>query len=292
MAKVHPTRSTHPPAASRNKLLAALPKADYARISPLLTTVPLTFKRILHKQGSRIDTVYFPNGGVCSVTNVMSDGRMVEVATIGNEGMVGITIFLGGEIAAGEAFVQVPDGEALAMSADNFRRELDRHGPFYDLMSRYSQAFQALIMQSTACNSLHTVEERASRWLLMTHDRAGSDEFQLTHEFLGYMLGVRRPTVSLVLGTLDKAGAISNGMKKIRIVNRERLEGTACECYDVVRRTFERLFPPPTRLENCGKLSANGQLFRPWRFSLEILSHDFCSLGSGPCQPPPGGTAC
>jgi len=224
-----------------------LPQADYRRIFPLLTTVPLTFRKILHKQGSKIDTVYFPCGGVCSITNVMTDGRMVEVATIGNEGMVGTTVFLGGEIASGEAFVQVPNGEAHAMSAGAFRREADRRGPFYDLMSRYSQALQSLIMQSTACNTLHTVEERASRWLLMTHDRVGGDEFQLTHEFLGYMLGVRRPTVSLVLGTLDKAGVIRNGTKRITVVNRKRLEETSCECYEVVRNTFARLLPnqPP-----------------------------------------------
>ena len=131
-----------------------------------------------------MDTVYFPGGGVCSVTNVMSDGRMVEVATIGNEGVVGITAFFGGDTATGEAFVQVPDGDGQSMSVNAFRRELDRRGPFYELIGRYAQALQALIMQSAACFSMHTVEERCSRWLLMTHDRVGQDHFQLTHEFL------------------------------------------------------------------------------------------------------------
>ena len=235
--------SRPPSEQSRNRLLAALPPADYRRILPSLSTTPLTFKKVLHKQGSKINAVYFPGGGVCSITNVMSDGRMVEVATIGNEGMVGMTAFLGGDVAVGEAFVQVPDGIGDSMPVEAFRNELDRRGPFYDLISRYSQALQALIMQSTACNGLHSVEERASRWLLMTHDRVEGDEFQLTHEFLGYMLGARRPTVSLVLGTLDKAGVIHNGMKKITIVNRERLEEISCECYGVVRNTFARLLP-------------------------------------------------
>jgi CRP-like cAMP-binding protein len=126
-----------------------------------------------------------------------------------------------------------------------FRREIDRRGAFSDLISRYSQALQALIMQSTACNSLHTVEERCSRWLLMTHDRVDGDELNLTHEFLGYMLGVRRPTVSLVLGTLHKAGLVRNGTKKITIVNRKRLEETSCECYQVVQSAFARLLPNP-----------------------------------------------
>lgn len=125
---------------------------------------------------------------------------MVEVATIGYEGAVGITVFFGGDVATSEAFVQVPDG-GQSMSADAFRRELNRRGPFYDLIGRYAQA---LIMQSAACFSMHTVEERCSRWLLMTHDRVGRDTFQLTHDFLGYMLGTRRPTVTLVLGTLEK----------------------------------------------------------------------------------------
>ena len=161
-----------------------------------------------HKSGEKIDLVYFPGGGVCSITNVMSDGRMVEVATIGNEGMVGVTAFLGGDIAVGDAFVQVEDGPAQAMTTEAFHRELDRRGPFYDQMSRYAQAYHALIMQSAACFSMHSVEERCCRWLLMTHDRAHRDEFQLTHELLSYMLGARRPTVSLVLGTLERTGAI------------------------------------------------------------------------------------
>jgi CRP-like cAMP-binding protein len=236
---------TRPPPDERspNKLLAALPAADYRRILPTLTTVPLKFRQVMHKYGEPIDTVYFIGGGVASVTNVMTDGRMVEVATIGNEGMVGVTVFLGGTVSPGEAFIQVPDGVGQAMPADAFRKELDRRGVFYGLISRYSQAMQILIMQSTACNSLHTVEERCSRWLLMTHDRVDGDELRLTHEFLGYMLGVRRPTVSLVLGTLDKAGILHNGTKKITIVNRARLEDTSCECYRVVKSAFDRLLP-------------------------------------------------
>ncbi len=239
-------RSPRPPPAlarSPNKLLAALPAADYQRILPSLTTVPLKFKQVLHKSGAKIDTVYFLGGGVGSLTNVMTDGRMVEVATIGNEGVIGITIFLGGDVSPGEAFIQVPDGVGQAMPVEAFRREINRRGPFYDLISRYSQALQVLLMQSTACNSLHSVEERCSRWLLMTQDRVEGDEFQLTHEFLGYMLGVRRPTVSLVLGTLHKAGVIQNGTKKIRIMDRHRLEETSCECYQVVQSAFARLLP-------------------------------------------------
>jgi CRP-like cAMP-binding protein len=232
-----------PAVKSPNKLLAALPDADYQRLLPSLSAVPLTFKKVLHKDGGKIDTIYFPTGGVCSVTNVMSDGRMVEVATIGNEGMVGMTAFLGGDVATGEAFVQVADGDAQSMSIDTFRNELDRRGPFHEVMGRYAQALHVLIMQSAACFSMHTVEERCSRWLLMTQDRVGQDDLRLTHEFLSYMLGVRRPTVSLVLGTLEKAGVIQNGTKKITVVNRAQLEETSCECYQVVTSAFDRLLP-------------------------------------------------
>jgi CRP-like cAMP-binding protein len=243
MAKSAAVFSRPPPIRPENKLLAALPDADYRRILPSLTAVPLKMKQVLHKAGGKIDTVYFPGGGVCSVTNVMADGRMVEVATIGNEGMVGITAFFGGDIAAGEAFVQVPNGGGQAMSFDAFRHELDRRGAFYDVVGRYAQALHALIMQSAACFSMHSVEERCSRWLLMTQDRVGGDDLRLTHEFLGYMLGARRPTVTLVLGTLEKAGVIHNGTKKITVIDRRKLEDASCECYQVVKSTFDRLLP-------------------------------------------------
>lgn len=244
MAKARsPSLTRPPPRTSPNKILASLPAADYQRILPSLTTVPLKFKQVLHKHGEQISTVYFPGGGVCSITNVMNDGRMIEVATIGNEGMIGITAFSGDGIAIGEAFIQVPDGDGQSMPIEAFRRELDRRGSFYRLIARYSQAHLALIMQCIACNSLHLVEERCARWLLMTHDRVGRDEFQLTHEFLGMMLGVRRPTVSLILGTFHKAGVINNGSKKITVVDRKRLEETACECYQIVTDAFTGLLP-------------------------------------------------
>lgn len=225
-----------------NRLLAALPAADYHRVLPSLIPVPLKFKQVLYKAGEKIDTVFFPSGGVCSVTNVMSDGRMVEVATIGNEGLVGMMVFLGGDVSIGDTFVQAPD-EAQSMSVVAFRQELDRRGPFYEVIGRYGQALHGLIMQSAACFGMHSVEERCCRWLLMTHDRVGRDEFPMTHEFLSYMLGARRPTVSLVLGTLEKAGVIHNGIKKITVVNRKGMEGMSCECYQVVKDTFDRLLP-------------------------------------------------
>jgi CRP-like cAMP-binding protein len=227
---------------THNKLLAALPEEDLRRLQASLTPVPFTFRKVFNTQGEPIRHVVFPSSGVASVVNVMADGRMVETATIGNEGIIGSSLFVGGDIALADAFVQVPgERPAVSMSATAFHEELDRRGPFYDLVSRYSQAFQALIMQSTACNVLHSVEERCARWLLMTHDRVTGDDIRLTHEFLGMMLGARRPTVSLVLGTLAKAGLIQNANRKIVIVNRKGLEEASCECYEMVREHFERL---------------------------------------------------
>ena len=229
-------------AVPQNKLLAALPADDYTRILPTLSSVPLRFSEVLHKAGAKIDTIYFPDTGVCSVSNAMADGREVEVATIGNEGMVGITVFLGGDVAPGEVFMQVP-GKGMAMSSEAFRCEVERRGAFYDVISRYSQALQVFLMQSVACNALHSVEERCARWLLMTDDRVEGPHLPLTHEFLSVMLGVRRPTVSVVLGTFHKAGLIEGGNKKITVADRKGLEEATCECYQVVKSTFDRLLP-------------------------------------------------
>ena len=229
-----------------NRLLRALPEHDYSRIARSLTPIPFPFKQAFHKQGEPIERIVFPSSGVASLVNVMADGRMVEVATIGNEGALGTSVFLGGDIALADSFVQVPGdpaAAALSMSSAAFKSELQRHGTFFDVLGRYSQALQALVMQSTACNVLHSVEERCARWLLMTHDRVTSNDIYLTHEFLGMMLGARRPTVSVVLGTLAKAGLIQNATKKIVVLDRRRLEDASCECYEMVRSTFDRLLP-------------------------------------------------
>jgi CRP-like cAMP-binding protein len=248
MAAVHrlaTTRTRSQPAQndSPNKLLAALPAEEYRRLFPHLKTVSLEFKQTLQKADEDVRTIYFPGSGMCSVVSVMHDGRMVEVATVGNEGMVGITAFFGDERPFGGAMVQVPEVKAQIMSAAVFRREVERRGPFRDIIGRYCQAFLAMIMQSSACNSLHAVEQRCARWLLMTHDRVGQNEFALTQEFLAVMLGVRRPSVTIVARTLQKAGLIDYGHRRIVILNRKALEAASCECYGVVKAHFDRLVP-------------------------------------------------
>jgi CRP-like cAMP-binding protein len=232
-----PPRRVVPP----NRLLAALPAADCDRIFPLLRTVPMRYKQVLQRQDEPVSCVYFPAGGVASLTTMMRDGRTVEVATVGNEGMIGIWPALGGRVAASEAIVQVPGGSAQAMPVELFRKELARRGGLHDVVTRYVQAFLLLTMQSAACNGLHTVEQRCSRWLLMAHDRTGRDEFRLTQETLAVMLGVRRPSVTDVAGALRDSGRIDYRSGRVRIVDRKRLEAASCECYRVIRSHFRRL---------------------------------------------------
>ena len=225
----------------KNKLLASLPRADFARLRPLLKTIPLTVKQVLHPINEPVRQVFFLNGGVASMTTVMKDGSMVEIATVGDEGLVGINAFFGGQMLSGETMLQVPDTNAEVMSAENFKRELARGGPFHECVHRYSQGLLMLMMQSTGCMALHPVHERCCRWLLMTHDRVRQDQFHLSHEFLAMMLGSTRPTVTIVAGTLQKAGLIKYTHGRITILDRQSLESASCECYATVKEHFDRL---------------------------------------------------
>ena len=230
---------------SINRLLASLPWDDYERLSSELAWRPLKARQVLHRHGEPIAEVYFPGRSVCSITNVMEDGRVVEVATVGREGLIGIGAVFGAPAASGEAFVQIPAEPAGVMSLDAFRREMERHGPFHDCVTKYSQAFVNLLMQSVACNALHSAEQRCCRWLLMTHDRIEQDEFPLTHEFLASMLGVRRPTVTLVMAELARTGIVSHVRGHVRIVDRKGLEAASCECYRRLRTVFDGLLSQP-----------------------------------------------
>ena len=220
-----------PPLEATNLLLAALPKTDRDRLAPALEAIPLKLKVVLHKPGEAVRHVYFPTGGFCSIVTVLEDGRMVEVATIGREGAVGVSAVLDGRRVSSASMVQGEADTCYRMSADTFRHEMDRHGPFYDLLTGYTQALIGFIMQSTACNAVHSVEQRLARWLLTAHDRMRSDEFPLTQEFVAMMLGATRPTVTVVAGALQKAGLIRYHRGHVTIVNRRKLEAASCECY-------------------------------------------------------------
>jgi CRP-like cAMP-binding protein len=239
-----PPRPSRADGRPKNRLLAALPEQDFRRIRPLLTTVSLAAKQILQKRGEPIEHVFFPNAGVCSVTAMMKNGAAVEVATVGDEGMVGVGVFWGSATMPGESMLQVPrNGGTTAerMTADAFRRETDRQGALHAAISRYSQGTMALMMQSTGCMGLHRVRERCCRWLLMTHDRIKVDEFSLSHEFLAMMLGATRPTVTVVARSLQDAGLIRYTHARMTIIDRSGLEAASCECYATVKSEFDRL---------------------------------------------------
>jgi CRP-like cAMP-binding protein len=226
-----------------NNLLAALPTEDYARLGSTLSTTTFELRRSLHKPGEPIDQVYFPGGGFASVVTVLKDGSMVEVATIGREGMLGMSGALTRDASPSAAIVQAETDTCYTMSAEAFREEMDRRGAFYQLLTRYGQALVGFIMQSTACNAVHSVEQRLSRWLLLAHDRVAKDESPLTQEFAAMMLGTSRPTVTVVAGALQRAGLIMYHRGHVTVVHRKNLEAASCECY----RTATDLLKAVTR---------------------------------------------
>lgn len=225
----------------KNKLLAALPKREQTRLLPHLEPTTLGFEDILYEPDGLIRHVYFPTSGLISLLLVLEDGSVSEVARIGNEGMVGLPIFLGVPTSHTRAFVQIP-GEALRMKAQVFRQEARQSGPLAGLLLRYTQALLRIVLQLTACNNRHSIEQRLCRWLLITHDRVQADHFEITQEFLSQMLGVHRQSVTLAASNLQKAGLIRYSRGKLTILDRRGLEASSCECYRGVTKVFDRLF--------------------------------------------------
>ena len=222
-----------------NRLLGALPRHDFARVAKHLRMTDVRIGETLQDHSTRITDVYFPNGGVFSVTMAMRNGNVVEVATVGREGMLGVGVFFGDRSAAGRTFQQVPDGLLPSMNVERFIKEIASPGPFRTAVGRYAQANLLQIMQCAACNALHDVKQRCCRWLLQTHDRVEADDFLMKHEFLAVMLGVHRPTVTLVMRALQEEGLVSSRYGRIRILKRRKLEIASCECYAAIRTHFE-----------------------------------------------------
>jgi CRP-like cAMP-binding protein len=233
------TNGASPPAAAGNHLLASLPEEERAALMAHMRPMHLTVKTVLFDPGQVISYIHFPIDGVVSLVTPLADGNIVEVATIGNEGIVGVPLVAGGSLAV-RAISQV-GGRTMRMDAALFVAELERLGSFRRLVQRYIQALFGQISQAAACNRLHSNEERLSRWLLMSHDRVGTDSFPITHEFLGQMLGSRRATVTLSAGLLQAAGLIRYHRGRVTIVDREGLEGVACECYSIIKAALDRV---------------------------------------------------
>lgn len=223
-----------------NRLLSLLSDHDYERLRPRLSQVAFDYKKDLYEASRPIEHVYFPVDGVASLVITTAEGASAEVGTIGSEGMVGLPICLGDREAPSAVYVQVP-GTALQMDAGIFRHELDQSASLNLVMLRYGHAFFNQVAQSAACAHLHRVEQRCCRWLLMTRDRMPAGEFLLTQEFLGMMLGVRRTTVTEVMGALQKAGLIRYRRGHVSILDPEALRLRACECYEISKLEFDRL---------------------------------------------------
>jgi len=240
----------------QNRLLAALPANDYARIEPALDIIPLILKDTLHKPGDATEHVYFPGGGFCSMLTVLEDGNMVEVATIGREGMVGSFAALNTiAIEPSITMVQAESDTCYRMSIEVLHSEMERRGAFHELLGRYTQALIGFVMQSTACNAVHTVEQRLARWLLLAQDRVGRNEFPLTQEFVAMMLGATRPTVTVVAGMLQRAGLITYHRGHLTVLDREGLETASCECY----RTASALLDAVTDGKERPRSNVNAQ---------------------------------
>jgi CRP-like cAMP-binding protein len=225
---------------SRNRLLALLPPEDRARLARRMQLVHLVAGQEMVEAGVPVRTVHFPENAVVSMVATMRDGTSVEVATIGVEGVVGLPAFLGTESLPMNVMAQV-SGDAWRLDADVFRHELARGESLRDATNRYVQGLIVQIAQTVACNRLHPVGERTARWLLMTADRVGSEEFRLTQEFLATMLGVHRPSVTVAAGELQRQGCIRYHRGHVQITDRSALERSSCECYIVIRTEFERL---------------------------------------------------
>jgi CRP-like cAMP-binding protein len=224
-----------------NALLAGLPEDVFQRITAQGEIVPLELKRILHEPEESASNVYFPLSGVISLLTVLEDGSAVEIATVGSEGMVDFAAYLDLESPA-RWLVQVP-GRAVRVEASVLRHLSEESMELRAIMHNYMLAMFVLVSQTAACNRRHPVEERCARWLLMTHDRVDDDTFPMTHEFLADMLGVRRPSVSIAMSILSKAGYTRYRRGRVEIIDREGLEQATCECYGVLTGQFEKRFP-------------------------------------------------
>jgi CRP-like cAMP-binding protein len=224
-------------------LLQLLDSADFDRLLPHLEPVALDYRSALYEANEEIKAVYFLVEGVASLVNTMSDGSATEVGTIGNEGLVGLPVILGDHCAPCSAYIQVP-GSGLRLSADVLRKQLGLSTGMRTVMLQYAHAFFNQVAQSAACVHFHSVEQRCCRWLLMTHDRARSEQFLLTQEFLGMMLGVRRTSVSIVAAKLKRLNLIDYNRGRVTVLDRVGLENRTCECYFVTKHEFDRLLGP------------------------------------------------
>ena len=230
---------------TENHLLAALSAAELKRLRPHLEPVPMALGQVVYESGRLLDHVYFPTSSIISLLYVLENGSSAEIAVVGNEGLVGISLFMGGETTPSRAVVQSA-GQALRLAARYLRAEFGRAGSMQHLLLRYTQSLITQMAQTAVCNRHHSVDQQLCRWLLLSLDRLPSDELVMTQELIANMLGVRREGVTAAAGKLQKAGVIDYARGRIKVLDRPKLEAMSCECYQVVKRESDRLSLYPT----------------------------------------------
>lgn len=228
------------PPATANQILNALTREEYARLAIYLEHINLSPAEVLYQSGQPITHVYFPNRGTVSLVSTFEDGGSVEVGMVGNEGMFGVSVFLGSVSTPLQAVVQLP-GDGLRMRTDVLKKEFKKGGQLQDILLRYTQAFITQIAQTAACNRAHPIDGRLVRWLLMCQDRSQSKDLKLTQEFIANMLGTRRAGITEAAGQLQARGLIKYRRGQITILDRQGLEAASCECYPIVKKEFVRL---------------------------------------------------
>jgi CRP-like cAMP-binding protein len=230
---------------TQNRLLAVLPSAESERLYPHLELVSMPLGGVVYESGSRQDHVYFPTTSIVSLLYVLADGASAEIAVVGNEGVVGVALFMGGETTPSRAAVQSA-GHAYRLRGSLMKEEFNRAGAMQHLMLRYTQALLTQMAQTAVCNRHHSLEQQLCRWLLLSLDRLSSNELSMTQELIANMLGVRREGVTEAAGNLQSAGLIQYARGRITVRDRPGLEARACECYGVVKRECDRLLPDAT----------------------------------------------
>lgn len=227
---------------NKNRLLRALPEEIKARLYPKLKGVPLPLGKVLYESGDAMHQVYFPTDSIVSLLYVMESGASAEISVVGNEGVVGVALFMGGESTPSRAIVQSA-GYSFSLSKADVKAEFDRHGDMLHLMLRYTQALITQMAQTAVCNRHHSIDQQLCRWLLLSLDRLPTNRLTMTQELIANMLGVRREGVTTAAGKLQERGVIRYMRGQITVIDRPALEALCCECYAVVKKETDRLLP-------------------------------------------------